>query len=302
MLANLFKTIFAAKLRLQPAEEIYRQQIACAEQKAVLRGLVKSVARTGMNTLEVGSWCGDSAVEIGAVVQAFGGKHYCIDWWKGNLSTHLEDVAKRVDIYGEFWNRIVKEGLEDTVIPIRGKSDSVATVLGDQKFDFAYIDGDHIYEQAKRDIQNYSHCVKNGGVLSGDDCEGRISDFDIDFLKHGLLDDYHETVHCGVVMAVGERFDNCSIDYNIWSVRRNGAGWTPTNLEFEGIEPRRQFSTPLIEIYRGHNFVRYGRSVWALPRELGAIDVAAIAARNDLGLLSSNTIAELRNQVDSKLG
>ena len=302
MLANLFKKIFAANSGLQSKQEIYRQQIACAEQKTVLRGLVKSVARTGMNTLEVGSWCGDSAVEIGAVVQAFGGKHFCIDWWKGNLSTHLEDVAKQVDIYSEFWYRIVEEGLEDTVIPIRGNSDSVAIVLGEQKFDLAYIDGDHIYGQAKRDIQNYSRCVRDGGILCGDDCEGRIADFDIDFLKDGLLDDYHETVHCGVVMAVGESFDNCSIDYNIWSVRRNDANWTPTNLEYAGIEPRRQFSTPLIETYRAHNFVRYGRDVWALPREIGVIDIAAVAARNDLGLLSARTIADLRNQVDSKLG
>lgn len=39
------------------------------------------------------------------------------------------------------------------------------------KVDFVYIDGDHSYNQVKKDIENYWKIVKNGGVLGGHDIE-----------------------------------------------------------------------------------------------------------------------------------
>lgn len=35
------------------------------------------------------------------------------------------------------------------------------------KCDFVFIDGDHSYEQCRKDILNYSAIVKNGGIVSG---------------------------------------------------------------------------------------------------------------------------------------
>ncbi|MGP0059744.1 MAG: class I SAM-dependent methyltransferase [Beijerinckiaceae bacterium] len=300
--------------KIAEPQNMYRQQIAVPEQKVVLRGLTQSCARQGMLGLEVGSWCGDSAVEIGAIVKEFGGKLFCVDWWKGNIDTHLEETAKQADVYSEFWNRIVGEGLDDVIIPIRGRSDDVATVLRAETFDMIYIDGDHRYSQAKRDIENYSTLVKDGGIFCGDDCEGRLSDFAPEFLDTGKEVDYHETVHCGVVLSVGEYFEEYSIDYNIWSVRRDAAGrlsknsgiqrpasrWLPTNLRFANIEPRRQYHPPLISSYKEYNLIRYGRKVFALPWPLGPIDITKEADRKRVGILSADSISTVRELIDSR--
>jgi len=280
------------------APEIYRQQIAVPEQKIVLRGLVQASARQGMIVLEVGSWCGDSTVEIGAEVKKLGGRLYCIDWWKGNPGTNLEGAARQTDIYTEFWNRIVDEGLDDTVIPIRGRSDDIAPILADGTFDMVYIDADHRYPQVERDIRNYASMVREGGILCGDDCEGRLLDFDAEFLDAGKDVDFHETVHCGVVLAVGEKFRSYSIDYSIWSVRRDGGRWSPTDIQFNGIIPRRQFHPPLIESYKEHNLVRYGKSVFAIPWRKGAVDITLETDRKRPGILVTNSIAEARVMID----
>ena len=186
--------------------ETFRQQIAVPEQRVVLRGLVQSCAKEKMRVLEVGSWCGDSTVEIGTEVKKHGGHLYCIDWWKGNPGTNLEKAALQTDIYLEFWNRIIAEGLDDTVIPIRGKSDDISPILANETFDMVYIDADHRYPQVERDILNYAKLIMEGGILCGDDCEGRLHDFDLDFLEAGKYSDFHETVHCGVVLSVGNYF------------------------------------------------------------------------------------------------
>lgn len=55
------------------------------------------------------------------------------------------------------------------------------------KFDFIYIDGIHTYEGVKKDIQNYIHLVKPGGIIGGHD--------------------YNNTSHvAGVYKAVNEMF------------------------------------------------------------------------------------------------
>jgi hypothetical protein len=253
-----------------------------------------------MLALEIGSWRGDSAVEIAAVVREYNGTLFCIDWWKGNIDTSLEEDAKRVDVYSEFWNRIVRENLGDVIVPIRGRSDDVVKILRLETFDMIYVDGDHRYTQAKKDIVNYSNLVKNGGIFCGDDCEGRLNDFDPCFLDQGREVDYHETVHCGVVLSVGEFFEHYSIDYNIWSVRRDVPGWLPTNLRFADIMLQRQYNPPIIESYREFNLVRYGKEIFALPWSLGPIDITQDAGRKRAGILSADSIEAVRRLIESQ--
>lgn len=251
-----------------------------------------------MRVLEIGSWCGDSAVEIGHEVRKYDGLLYCIDWWKGNPGTNLACAAQQVDIFQEFWRRIRAEGLDDTVIPLRGRSDDVVPVLADRTFDMVYIDGDHRYSQICADIGNCTRVVRDGGILCGDDCEGRRSDFDEIFLEQGKDVDFHETVHCGVVAAVGETFPEYSIDYSIWSVKRTGDGWYPTNLSLENVAPRRQSHPPMIESYREFNLVRYGRFIYAIPWKVGAIDITLDKDRLHPKLLKASSIEEARRLID----
>lgn len=87
---------------------------------------------------------------------------------------------------------------------IKSKSDIAKNQIENNSIDLLFIDGDHSYEQCKRDIQNYWPKLKKDGVLLGHD--------------------YHKKF--GVMQAVNEiftqervvLFKNCMS----WSVKKRG--------------------------------------------------------------------------------
>lgn len=278
--------------------DVKAKQMAVEEQAVVLTALAASAARAGCRFLEVGSWCGDSSVVLGEIAKKHGGHLYCVDNWKGNVGTDLEDIARKLDVFSIFWRRICDARLEEVVIPIRGRSEDVASILADGAFDLIYIDADHRFNSARADIANFAPRVRTGGILCGDDCEGKIEDFDTAFLKAGKDVDYLESVHCGVVLAVGNAFPDCSIDYNMWSVRKADTGWKAADVVLRGIPRKRQFSPPLVESYATYNLVRYGRLLYAIPHALGPVDITEEGVRSKLQALSSPSVASLRRQID----
>jgi hypothetical protein len=52
---------------------------------------------------------------------------------------------------------------------LRKMSDDAAAIIADESLDFVYIDGNHSYEFALKDIKNYWKKVRKGGILAGDD-------------------------------------------------------------------------------------------------------------------------------------
>lgn len=259
--------------------DIKQQQIPSEEQKIVLRTFAESVARKNCKFLEVGSWCGDSSIILENVVKKYDGYLFCVDWWKGNIGTELQEIASKVDVFTFFWNRICNEGLKDVIIPIRALSNVVSEILREETFDLIFLDGDHRYEGILSDIQHYLPLVKrNGGILCGHDCEGHISDFEPNFLESGKDVDIYEGIHCGVVLAVGSIFKEYSINCGIWSVKAtdNDSGWKPTNLEFPEIEV--PFTAPpvLLGSYKGYNLIRYGCHIHAVSQALGPLDLQRI--------------------------
>lgn len=278
--------------------DIKHDQIPDEEQKIVIRTLAEEAGGDACRFLEIGTWCGDSAVVLGSVAREKGGILYCVDWWRGNEGTELKDIASKEDIFSVFWERIRAEGLEDVVIPIRGRSEQVAEVLRDQSFDLVFIDGDHRYEGCQSDIRLYSPLVRAGGILCGHDCEGRLSDFEMSFLEVGKGTDYHETVHCGVVLAVGEAFSDYSIDYCIWSVRAvEEGGWEPTSLSFPGLRPERQLKPSPAGFTGNHTVMRYGKLLYAVPRNFepdpGKFDVRDESHRQMPGIITARTMEEM---------
>jgi predicted O-methyltransferase YrrM len=272
--------------------DVKERQLASLEQETVLRGLAHAAARPVCRFLEVGSWCGDSTVILGDVVREYGGHLFCVDWWKGSADTELAEIASQKDVFSLFWKRICREGLEDVVVPVRGPSTLVAQVLRQGSFCLAFLDADHRYESVRADIQAYAPLVsRDGGILCGHDCEGRPADFDADFLADGKDKDSHESVHCGVVCAVGEAFPRYSLDHSIWSVRVPGATgwWEPTNLTFTGIPARRQAPPPPIGGTESHNLLRYGKRVYAVPHGIAGIDVSDEKQQNQPGVMSART-------------
>jgi len=80
-------------------------------------------------------------------------------------------------------------------------SDQAVPMWKPEEFDIIWIDGDHSYNQVKRDIINYRPFVKKGGIFGGHDF-GPTS------------------CGCGVILAVNEIFGNKNIelgeDYTWW--------------------------------------------------------------------------------------
>ncbi len=147
--------------------DLKEQQLASVEQEIVLRTLARSVARPGCRFLEVGSWCGQSTVVLARVAQEFGGCLFCVDWWRGNPGTELVQIASREDVFSHFWQRLRREGLDDVVIPIRGRCDRVAEVLRAESFQLVFLDADHRYVAVSQDIPAYApRCAGRGESIA----------------------------------------------------------------------------------------------------------------------------------------
>jgi predicted O-methyltransferase YrrM len=282
--------------------DLKERQISSREQIVVLRALAAAAARPGCKFLEVGSWCGDSTVVIARVAQDCGGHVFCVDWWKGNVGTELAEIASAEDVFAVFWERIRRLGLEDVVVPIRGPSELAAQVLAPGTFDLIFLDADHSYDGILNDIRHYAPLVRAGGILCGHDCEGRSADYDRAFLEAGKQVDFHESVHCGVVLAVGSSFAEHSLDYGIWSVRADGSGaWAPTDLVVPGIPRRRQPAPPPIGYSKSYNVIRYGRLVYAVPYSANGIDLAAVDAQGRAQLASAPSVRALEHLIAEKI-
>lgn len=77
---------------------------------------------------------------------------------------------KNIDeIYGGVLNRFEPE-IKSGIISIHRKtSEDACYDFPDNYFDWIYIDGNHLYEFAKKDLENYYRKVKEGGFITGDD-------------------------------------------------------------------------------------------------------------------------------------
>ena len=274
------------------------------EQKTVLKALAESVARPSAKYLEVGNWLGDSTLTLAEVAKAHLGTLYCVDWWKGNVGTDLEDIASHEDIFSLFWQRICEAGYEDVVVPIRGSSDAAAEILKDQAFDLVFIDGDHRFEQTTKDIRNYAPFIKaDGGILCGHDCEGYISDFDERFLIEGKDKDCHETVHCGVVLAVGATFADYAINHSIWSLMSHPGErtWLPTEVDCKGLGNIRQTPPPLLGTSESYNVFRYGKKVYAVPKDMEAYDVTDENQPPSPVVFTASTLDKLEDLINDRI-
>lgn len=129
-------------------------------------------------------------VEIGSFVGRYA--RHILDNWEGTL--YLVDPwrepEKGSDVEGST-NDVVKpkimlkatevlKGVEDRAIMIRALSHQAVDLFEDNSLDFIYIDGDHSYEGAKKDIQLWFPKVKKGGLIAGHDYLRSLKDWFLD--------------------------------------------------------------------------------------------------------------------------
>ena len=137
-------------------------------------GLVAAAAGRGP-LLEVGAYCGKSAVWLGAAARAGGTVLYSVDHHRGSEENQagwawhdpdlVDPASGRIDTL-PFWRRtLAAAGLEDTVIAVVGDSATVgrwwATPLG-----LVFIDGGHGEDVVRADEAAWVHHVAPGGLLA----------------------------------------------------------------------------------------------------------------------------------------
>ena len=124
--------------------------------------------------LEIGSYCGKSAVYLGAAARERGTVLFSVDHHRGSEENQsgwehhderlVDPRTGRIDTLGRFRATITDAGLEDEVIGIVGASVTVAahwrTRLG-----LVFIDGGHALDVARADYGAWSVHVGEGGLL-----------------------------------------------------------------------------------------------------------------------------------------
>ena len=124
--------------------------------------------------LEIGSFCGKSAVYIGAACQQKGSTLFTIDHHRGSEEQQPGQLYFDPEIYDERTKRIdslpllratlQKSGLEDTVVPLITFS-GVAAKNWSTPVSMLFIDGGHSYETAFNDYNHWGPHLLKGGYL-----------------------------------------------------------------------------------------------------------------------------------------
>jgi predicted O-methyltransferase YrrM len=123
--------------------------------------------------LEIGSYCGKSAIYLGAAARERDTVLYSIDHHRGSEEhqvgeeyhdPRLVDGSGKVDTLPEFLRTISSAGIGDVVVPIVAESVTVsrgwASPLG-----LLFIDGGHSEAAARADLEAWSPFVVHGGLL-----------------------------------------------------------------------------------------------------------------------------------------
>ncbi|MFN2594764.1 MAG: class I SAM-dependent methyltransferase, partial [Actinomycetota bacterium] len=124
--------------------------------------------------LEIGTYCGKSAVYLGAAARDAGTVLFTIYHHRGSEEhpsgegfhdPRLEDSRGRVDTLPEFRITIDAAGLWDVVVAVVGDSKSVAkgwsSLLG-----LVFIDGGHSKAAAHADLDGWASHIADGGLLA----------------------------------------------------------------------------------------------------------------------------------------
>jgi len=124
--------------------------------------------------LEVGTYCGKSAVYLGAAARERGTVLYTVDHHRGSEENQsgwdhhderlVDTRTGRMDTLPFFRRTIEDAALEDVVVAVVGPSTTVAahwaTPIG-----LLFIDGGHAYDVALADYEGWAPQVAPGGLL-----------------------------------------------------------------------------------------------------------------------------------------
>lgn len=124
--------------------------------------------------LEIGTYCGKSAIYLGAAAREAGTIAFTVDHhhgseelqpgWEHHDATLVDPVTGQMDTLPTFRRTIAAAGLEEHVVAIVGVSAAVAALWG-TPLGMVFIDGGHAEELAQADYDGWAPHVLPGGAL-----------------------------------------------------------------------------------------------------------------------------------------
>jgi predicted O-methyltransferase YrrM len=124
--------------------------------------------------LEVGTYCGKSAIWLGAAAREVGGTVFTVDHhrgseenqsgWEHHDDSLVDPALGLMDTLPVFRRTIADAGLEDHVVAVVGRSETVARWWR-TPLSLLFIDGGHGVEPARADLRGWAHWVGTGELL-----------------------------------------------------------------------------------------------------------------------------------------
>jgi predicted O-methyltransferase YrrM len=124
--------------------------------------------------LEVGTYCGKSAIYLGAAALQADGTIFTVDHhrgseenqagWEHHDTTVVDPEFGLMDTLPTFRRNIARAGLEDQVVAVIGKSLTVARHWR-TPLSLLFIDGGHGEEPARNDYEAWVPKIQSGGLL-----------------------------------------------------------------------------------------------------------------------------------------
>jgi len=125
--------------------------------------------------LEIGSYCGKSAIYLGAAAQAAGRVLFALDHHRGSEENQagwewhepdlVDPAVGKMDTLPRFRRAVHDAGLEGAVVAVVGDSPTVGGVWS-IPLAMLFIDGGHGEEPAHRDYELWTPHVAPGGLLA----------------------------------------------------------------------------------------------------------------------------------------
>ncbi|MFF7589559.1 class I SAM-dependent methyltransferase [Kitasatospora purpeofusca] len=141
---------------------------------ALYAAAVAAARRTGRPVLEIGTYCGRSAILLAEAAREAGTVALTVDHhrgseeqqpgWEYHDPTLVDPEVGRMDTLPRFRRTLHAAGLEDHVIALVGRSPRIAALWGGE-LALVFIDGGHTDEHATADYEGWAPHLAPEGLL-----------------------------------------------------------------------------------------------------------------------------------------